>query len=106
MHGPQVEIASNGNAGWIYGEALGTGWLTEDREDETARGAFRNGAWNHFRILAQGNRIQTWVNDIPVADYQGDAESFKEGFIGLQVHGIARDQGPTKCAGETFIYEP
>jgi dienelactone hydrolase len=94
VHGPQVEIASNGNAGWIYGEALGTGWLTEDREDETARGAFRNGAWNHFRILAQGNRIQTWVNDIPVADYQGDAESFKEGFIGLQVHGIARDQGP------------
>ena len=94
VHGPQVEIASNGNAGWLYGEALETGWLTQERTDEVARAAFRPGEWNHFRIKAQGYRLRTWVNGIPVADYTGDAQSFKQGFIGLQVHGIQPGQGP------------
>jgi hypothetical protein len=38
--------------------------------------------------------LRTWVNGIPVADYTGDAQSFKQGFIGLQVHGIQPGQGP------------
>jgi len=94
VHGPQVEIATNGNAGWVYGEALGTGWLSQDRSDPKARSAFKKGKWNQYRVRAKGNRIKTWINGIPVADLQGNEESFKEGFIGLQVHGIKRGSGP------------
>ena len=94
VHGPQVEISTNGNAGWVYGEALGGGWLSQDRSDEKARGAFNKGEWNKYRVSAQGNRIRTWINGIPVANLEGDEESFKEGFIRLQVHGVKRDTGP------------
>jgi len=94
VHGPQVEIATNGNAGWVYGEALGTGWLSTDRTDEKARAAFNKGEWNKFRVRAVGNHIKTWINGIPVANLQGDENSFKEGFIALQVHGIRKGTGP------------
>ena len=94
VHGPQVEISTNGNAGWVYGEALGGGWLSQDLSDENARGAFNKGEWNKFRIRAHGNLIRTWINGIPVANLQGDDESFKEGFIGLQVHGVKSGTGP------------
>jgi dienelactone hydrolase len=94
VHGPQVEIATNGDAGWVYGEALGTGWLSADRSDENARAAFKKGEWNKYRVRAVGNHIRTWINGIPVADLQGDENSFKEGFIGLQVHGIQKGTGP------------
>ncbi len=30
VHGPQVEIATDHTAGFIYGEALDTGWLSKD----------------------------------------------------------------------------
>lgn len=94
VHGPQVEIATNGDAGWVYGEALGTGWLSADRSDENARAAFKKGEWNKYRVRAVGSHIRTWINGIPVADLQGDENSFKEGFIGLQVHGIQKGTGP------------
>jgi dienelactone hydrolase len=94
VHGPQVEISTNGNAGWVYGEALGGGWLSQDRSNEKARGAFQKGEWNKYRVRAQGDLIQTWINGIPVANLVGDEDSFKEGFIGLQVHGVKRGTGP------------
>ena len=53
----------------------------------------QNGKWNRFVVRANGDRIQTWVNGIAIADIV-DAESSKKGFIGLQVHGIKRDMGP------------
>lgn len=96
VHGPQVEIASNGTSGFIYGEALGTGWLSpdSDRADKEKQNAFKNGEWNHYRVLAKGNKIQTWVNGVPVADLTDDKSDMKEGFIGLQVHGIRKGTGP------------
>jgi len=56
----------------------------------------KNGDWNHFRVVANGPRIQTWINGQPVADLTHD-EIFKrypEGHIGLQVHGIKKGTGP------------
>lgn len=94
VHGPQVEVAVNGTAGYIYGEALDTGWLSEDREDPAANAAFKPGAWNGYRILAEGNRIRTWVNGVPVADLEDTRTGMDRGFIGLQVHAIARGEGP------------
>ena len=90
VHGPQVEIeASPGNAGYIYSEGTGRGWLSKDR----SKNAFRNGGWNHFYVRAVGNRIQTWINGVSVADLE-EEEISNSGFIGLQVHGIPRGTGP------------
>ncbi len=88
VHGYQVEISSNGHAGFVYDEAR-RGWLSTDRSDPKARGAFRTGDWNHYRILCQGDRIRTWVNHVPVADVTDSMTA--EGFIGLQVHGVRGD---------------
>lgn len=94
VHGPQVEIAVNGSAGCIYGEALGTGWLSGPSEDPVKRGAFKRGEWNHYRVRAVGNRIQTWVNGVPIVDFEETRSGLKRGFIGFQVHAIPRGQGP------------
>lgn len=94
VHGPQVEIATNGTAGFIYGEALGTGWLSEDRSDAKAQAAFKKGEWNKYRVVAKGKSIKTWVNGVPVADLVDEKSGMPSGFIGLQVHGIPKGAGP------------
>ena len=94
VHGPQVEIATNGTAGFVYGEALGTGWLSGDRSDADAKAAFKKDAWNKYRVRAVGTAIKTWVNGIPVADLTDTESKMPTGFIGLQVHGIGRGTGP------------
>jgi hypothetical protein len=94
VHGPQVEIATNGTAGYIYGEALTTGWLSTDRSDPKAKAAFKKGEWNQFLVKAQGKSIQTWVNGVPVADLVDEKSGMRSGFIGLQVHGIKKGLGP------------
>ena len=91
VHGPQVEIeTSPGESGYIYSEGTGRGWITKQ---QPIKDAYQNGKWNRFVVRANGDRIQTWVNGIAIADIV-DAESSKKGFIGLQVHGIKRDMGP------------
>lgn len=96
VNGPQVEIeASPGEAGYIYGEATGRGWLSPD-DVRKEHSHFKNGRWNQYRVVAKGPRIQTWINGEQVADLT-DEEAYKthpKGFIGLQVHSIAADQGP------------
>jgi hypothetical protein len=94
VNGPQVEIAIDGNAGFIYGEGLKTGWLHEDRNDPKARAAFKKGEWNRYRVLAEGKSIKSWINDVPVADMTDEKTGMMSGLIGLQVHGIKKGTGP------------
>jgi hypothetical protein len=94
VHGPQVEIATNGTAGFIYAEGLKFGWLSEDRSNAAAQAAFRKGDWNRYRVLADGKSIKSWVNDVPVADLVDEKTGMGSGFIGLQVHGIKKGSGP------------
>jgi hypothetical protein len=96
VHGPQVEIATNGTAGFIYGEALGTGWLSSDeaRADSKKQAAFKKGEWNKYRVVAKGKSIKTWINGIPIADLVDEKSGMSTGFIGLQVHGIGKEAGP------------
>jgi hypothetical protein len=96
VHGPQVEIATNGTAGFIYGEALGTGWLSDEEgmADSQKKAAFKKGEWNKYRVVAQGKSIKTWINDVPIADLTDEKSGMSTGFIGLQVHGIKRGTGP------------
>jgi Domain of Unknown Function (DUF1080) len=98
--GPQVEIeARRGLAGYIYGEAMGRGWLTPAAR-LVPHVHFRNGAWNHYRIVAEGPRIRTWINGEPIEDITEAAAyaSHAEGFIGLQVHSIEPGTGPYEVA--------
>jgi hypothetical protein len=85
VHGYQVEIDPSKRAfsGGIYDEAR-RGWLNDLKDNEPARKAFKNGQWNHYRIVAIGDSIKTWVNGVPAADLV-DSMTLA-GFIGLQVH--------------------
>ena len=90
VHGYQVEIATNGNAGLIYDEARRAGWLSQNQDDKAARAAFKDGQWNKFNVVCKGDSIRTWVNGVPVAN---DTDGMSRvGFIGLQVHGFGDDK--------------
>ena len=102
VNGPQVEIEASGEkgseAGYIYGEAI-NGWMTP-KEKLVPHKHFKDGEWNAYRIVAQGPRIQVWINGEMVSDLT-DEEKFKshpKGFIGLQVHSIGKGQGPFQVA--------
>ncbi|MDA1165173.1 MAG: DUF1080 domain-containing protein [Planctomycetota bacterium] len=99
VYGPQCEIEASGangaEAGYIYGEATGRGWLTPQERLKPHK-VMKDGDWNKFRIVAKGAHIQTWINGEAIADLT-DEEIFKThptGFIGLQVHGIKKGDGP------------
>lgn len=95
VHGPQVEMQRNHRpgtptTGLIYGEALGTGWLSSQDKIQNGHHYLHNDGWNKMRIVAKGPRIQTWVNGHAVEDLVNE-EVYKrhpKGFIGLQMHGI------------------
>ncbi len=99
--GPQVEIeASPGQSGYIYGEATGRGWLSPEPKSKdkavNQHSLLKNGAWNHYRIVAKGPRIQTFINGKPVADLTDKAiyKTHPAGHIGLQVHAINKKLHP------------
>ena len=97
VFGPQVEIEASGKegaeAGYIYGEATGRGWLTP-KDRLKPKKIFKDGEWNHYRIVANGPRIQTWINGQPIEDLTDKKifETHPSGFIGLQVHSIPKGQ--------------
>ena len=95
VNGPQVELQRNHRkgtptTGLIYGEALGTGWLSSEEKIQNGHHYLHNDGWNKIRIVAKGNRIQTWVNGHPVEDLTNTEvyETHPKGFIGLQIHGM------------------
>ncbi len=103
VNGPQCEIEASGakgaEAGYIYGEATGRGWLTPPERLKPHK-VMKDGEWNRFRILATGPRIQTWINGEKIEDLTDDAiyQTHPRGFIGLQVHGIKKGTGPYEVA--------
>jgi hypothetical protein len=104
VFGYQVEIASNGNAGRVYDEARRGRWVEtgkspsqESKEDaekatEAGRKSYKIDGWNSYRVIAQGDHIQTFINGTKITDFH-DATTAK-GFFGLQVHQIKKGEGP------------
>ncbi len=95
VNGPQVEMQRNHRpgtptTGLLYGEALGTGWLSSEQKIQNGHHLLHNDGWNKLRIVAKGARIQTWVNGQPVEDLANEEvyKTHARGFIGLQMHGI------------------
>ena len=94
VHGPQVEIeADPGEAGYLYSEGTGRKWISTSL---VQKNLFKNDDWNHYRVLAEGRRIQTWINGTQVEDIKTAAVESQRGFIGLQVHSIEKGSGPFK----------
>ncbi len=90
VHGYQVEIDPSDRA-WsagIYDEAR-RGWLNPLTNNPEAQKAFKQNDWNHYRIEAIGDTIQTWINGVPAANLIDDKTD--EGFIALQVHAIPEE---------------
>ena len=102
VNGPQVEIESSGakgaESGYIYGEAAG-GWMTPADKRKPHK-HFKDGEWNKYRVLAEGARIQTWINGNQISDLVdvGKLKTHPKGFIGLQVHSIRKGSGPYDVA--------
>ena len=84
VNGWQVEVAPKGNdTAGIY-ESYGRGWLVQIPEEK--EGILKEGEWNTLRILAQGPRIQTWLNGEPMVDITDEKVGLGHGRIALQIH--------------------
>jgi Domain of Unknown Function (DUF1080) len=109
VYGYQVEMDTDPDRAWtggIYFEGGSkddngewtrkAGWLNDLKDNEAAQKARRLGEWNHFKIVAKGRRIQTWLNGVPAADFTDDDDKafVPKGFIALQVHGVGNRREP------------
>jgi hypothetical protein len=99
VHGYQSEIDNNPTLArfWTAGiyEEAARGWLAPaknadaaTREAFTAQGKrlIKVEDWNHVRIRAVGDHIQTWLNGEKRVDLRDGRTA--RGFIGLQVHSV------------------
>lgn len=94
VYGYQCEIAeaAKGVSGNFWDEGRHTKWWDDFSAKPDAQKAFKDGEWNHYRIVAQGDHIRSWVNGVACADFREKTDA--SGFIGLQVHGIKAGAGP------------
>jgi hypothetical protein len=92
VYGPQCEIArrETATAARFYDEGRRGKWLAEIRPE--AREAFDDNGWNRYRIVVHGNRYRSWINGVLASDFTDDVDT--RGFLGLQVHGIGKGEGP------------
>jgi len=94
VHGPQIDLGkSPGRSGHVFGQGNGR-WFTP-QTDLKRNHLMVNDQWNEVRVLAEGKKIQTWINGEPVSDFTLDDEVVKEypkGVIALQVHGVKSPQ--------------
>ncbi|MDY5582325.1 MAG: family 16 glycoside hydrolase [Candidatus Merdousia sp.] len=85
--GPQAEMDENPRRRWtggVYNEGVAWKYSLSREDQEQARNALDLLGWNRMTIKCDGDRMQTWVNGVPTADFEW--EGVKPGFIGLQVH--------------------
>ncbi|MEY2880948.1 MAG: hypothetical protein RLZZ15_3328 [Verrucomicrobiota bacterium] len=77
----EITFAAKGTSENFWDEARRAVWLDGLVQKSGAATAFKDGAWNHYRIVAQGDRIRSWVNGVPCADFCDALDA--TGFIGL-----------------------
>ena len=102
VHGYQIEIdpAARAWTGGIYDESR-RGWLVNLDRNPAAKAAFKQGEWNHFKIEAKADHIQTWLNGVAAAELR-DSMTLS-GFIGLQVHGVGDRKDPLKIRWRNIV---
>lgn len=71
-------------AGWVDGEKTVRDELLSDRDYKSL---FRLDNWNDAIIIAQGNRMQHYLNGRLILDFTDDADlALRKGIIALQLH--------------------
>ncbi len=86
MSGYQVDYGK-GWYGKIYDESRRNKVIADSKEPAAVIAAVKEGEWNEYRILAEGNRIRSWVNGVPALDYvETEPNIAADGKIGIQIH--------------------
>ena len=78
-----------------------TRWLDSNVNAKEKQAVYQPGEWNTFRIVAQGNRIRSFINGTPVADITDDRDA--EGIIGFKFIRSKRPRGRSKSLGRMFV---
>lgn len=89
VSGYQADLGA-GFDGALYDESR-RNKILQKPDDETLKKAVRPlGDWNHYRIRANGNRIELWLNGFKTVDYtEEDPTIPQDGIIAVQIHGGA-----------------
>jgi putative membrane-bound dehydrogenase-like protein len=94
MSGYQVDYGK-GWYGKLYDESRRNKVIADAKDPAAVLAAVKEGEWNEYRILAEGNRIRSWVNGVPALDYvETEPNIAMDGKIGIQIHsgGLAEIQ--------------
>ncbi len=72
--------------GALYDESRRRRMLQEP-DPKVAKDALKQDEWNDLRIVARGNHIQIFLNDVKTVDYvEEDSAIERDGVIALQIH--------------------
>ncbi len=84
VHGWQCEVAPKWeDTAGIY-ESYGREWLAQipdEKED-----VLREGEWNTLRLRVEGDHVQTWLNEVEMAELNDSIIGAAQGRIALQIH--------------------
>ena len=84
VNGWQVEVAPpNLHTGGIY-ESYGRGWLI--KPDPAKDQYLKMGSWNTMKIIANGNKVTTYLNGYEMVEIMDQKIGKGEGGIALQIH--------------------
>ncbi len=90
--GWQAEVAPlNHHTGGIY-ESYGRGWLIQPSQDKEK--VLKEGKWNDMKVLVQGGKVSTWLNDVEMVTLDDAQIGSHGGKIALQIH----DSGGVKVS--------
>jgi len=84
VNGWQVEVApQNLHTGGIY-ESYGRGWLI--KPDPAKDQYLKMGSWNRMKIIANGNKVTTYLNGHEMVEILDEKIGNGKGGIALQIH--------------------
>ena len=84
VNGWQVEVAPpNLHTGGIY-ESYGRGWLI--KPDPEKDQYLKMGSWNRMKIIANGNKVTTYLNAHEMVEILDEKIGNGKGGIALQIH--------------------
>lgn len=100
VKGWQVEVAPpNHDTGGIY-ESYGRNWLVQIPDEK--ENILKPEEWNTLRIVANGDRVQTYLNGQEMVDLKDEKIGAGEGGIALQIH----DGGGIKVRWRDIVLKP
>ena len=89
VSGYQADLGK-GYDGALYDESRRKKMLAQPAPEVLAKAQKPLGEWNDYRIRAEGNRIQIWLNGVQTVDYTETEPGIDvSGIIAVQIHGNA-----------------